>query len=78
MKTQPGCKRLIAVVLTSSKQSPDINRAYDLGANSYLVKPSSPDDLLNLLKRLGAYWLLHNVSGECQPCGSPPASAVNS
>jgi DNA-binding NarL/FixJ family response regulator len=34
-----GLKRLIVVILTSSQQIHEINRAYDLGANSYLVKP---------------------------------------
>ena len=42
LRRQPGLKRLMTVVLTSSAESPDINHAYDLGANSYLLKPPEP------------------------------------
>src|ERR1051325_2285763 len=58
VRRQPGLKRLPVVVLTSSNQSPDINRAYDLGANSYLVKPAGFDSLLELVKSLDVYWLI--------------------
>jgi CheY-like chemotaxis protein len=60
VRRQPGLKRLPVVVLTSSNQSPDINRAYDLGANSYLVKPAGFDSLLELVKSLDVYWLILN------------------
>jgi CheY-like chemotaxis protein len=40
LRAQPGLKRLPVVVLTSSSQDEDVRRAYDLGVNSYLVKPS--------------------------------------
>ena len=45
LRQQPGLKRLTVVVLTSSKEGPDINRSYDLGANSYLIKPPDADTL---------------------------------
>jgi len=57
---QPILKRLTVVVLTSSQQSSDINRAYDLGANSYLVKPVTFDALVEMVKTLNLYWLLLN------------------
>jgi len=57
---QPILKRLTVVVLTSSQQSSDINRAYDLGANSYLVKPVTFDALVEIVKTLNLYWLLLN------------------
>jgi len=60
IRGQPGLKRLPAVVLTSSKESVDINRAYDLGANSYLVKPVGFDSLLDLVKSLEVYWMMLN------------------
>ncbi len=50
-------KRLVAIVLTSSKQSFDINQAYDLGANSYLVKPLNFEELLQLSALLHKFWL---------------------
>ena len=49
-------KKLPVVVLTSSKQSSDVNSAYDLGANSYLVKPVAFDGLLELVKAFNTYW----------------------
>ena len=60
VRQQPGLKRLPIIVLTSSNQSPDINRAYELGANSYLVKPAGFDSLLDLVKNLDMYWLILN------------------
>jgi DNA-binding response OmpR family regulator len=55
-----GMKRLPVVMLTSSKDSGDINRAYDLGANSYLVKPVAFDSLFDLIRSLNLYWLVLN------------------
>jgi CheY-like chemotaxis protein len=49
--------RLPIVVLTSSKQSHDVNRAYDLGANSYLCKPVEFDDLKEMVAKVHIYWL---------------------
>jgi CheY-like chemotaxis protein len=49
--------RLPIVVLTSSKQSHDVNRAYDLGANSYLCKPVEFDDLKEMVAKIHIYWL---------------------
>jgi len=64
LRQQPGLKRLPVVVLTSSEESADINRAYDLGANSYLVKPVNFDALLAMVKGLGLYWLVFNENPE--------------
>ena len=60
LRAQPALKQVPVVMLTSSKEVVDINRAYDLGANSYLVKPVSFDDLLNLARMLNLYWLQLN------------------
>jgi len=64
VRRQPGLKRLPIILLTSSNQSPDINRAYELGANSYLVKPAGFDSLLDLVKNLDMYWLILNEKPE--------------
>jgi CheY-like chemotaxis protein len=53
-------RRLPVVVLTSSAHSPDIDRAYDVGANSYLVKPVAFAALLGLVQTLGLYWIATN------------------
>lgn len=50
-------RRLPVVVLTSSREPRDINRAYELGANSYLVKPVAFEALLELVRELEHYWL---------------------
>ncbi len=60
LRAQPVLRRLPVVVLTSSGETPDIDRAYDLGANSYLVKPVGFEALLDMVKTLGLYWLLLN------------------
>ena len=56
IRQQTQFKRLPVVVFTSSKHEQDINRAYDLGANSYLVKPVGFDALLETMKQLQCYW----------------------
>jgi len=57
VRRQPGLHRLPVVVLTSSREPADITRAYDLGANSYLVKPAGADELVDLARTLSHYWL---------------------
>ena len=58
LREQPGLKRLPVVVLTSSREPSDINRAYEIGANSYLVKPVVFEEFSTLLKQLQVYWLM--------------------
>jgi CheY-like chemotaxis protein len=60
VKERSGLRRIPIVVLTSSKNDADINRAYELGANSYLVKPVSFEGLIDLAKSLQLYWLVLN------------------
>lgn len=64
IRAQEGLKRMVVVILTSSKASLDINRAYDLGANSYLVKPVSFESLVSTFKSFDVYWLLLNEKPE--------------
>ena len=53
----PGDLRLLPViVMSSSNQKNDVNRAYALGANSYFVKPISWRDFETRMKALNAYW----------------------
>jgi len=58
LRAQPLLKRLPVVVLTSSKQPADINHAYELGANSYLVKPVVFEEFAMLMQQLQMYWLM--------------------
>lgn len=57
LRKQPGLRRLLVTILTSSNQARDIDRAYDLGANSYLLKPHGTNELSDLVSRLQRYWL---------------------
>lgn len=56
IRQQPAFKRLRVYVLSASSRAEDIERAYDLGANSYLVKPGNLDGLMHMAKCLIA-WL---------------------
>jgi len=60
MRAQPALRFLPVVMLTSSEQEADIEAAYRLGAASFLVKPSNPDALCELLRTIDAYWLRSN------------------
>ena len=51
---------LTVVVLTSSREARDLQRAYELGVTSYLVKPVHFDELLNLTRALKLYWITYN------------------
>lgn len=53
-------KRLPVVVLTGSNQEADINRAYELHANSYLIKPPKFEDMKELMRKIGEYWIATN------------------
>jgi CheY-like chemotaxis protein len=64
IRQQPELQTLIVIVLTSSKLSSDIESAYQLGANSYLVKPTA-DKLLQIARLIKEYWLdLNQVASE--------------
>jgi len=55
-----AARRVPVVVLTSSDQERDVRRAYDLGANLYLVKPVGAPALLRMAQNLDGYWLQLN------------------
>ncbi len=58
VREHPGLKRLPIVVLTSSREDPDVNRAYEMGANTYLVKPVKFEGLVEMVRTLHLYWLI--------------------
>ena len=60
MRGQDATRHTPVVVLTSSNQQDDITKAYDDGANSYLVKPVSRDALIEMVRSLDAYWIKLN------------------
>jgi len=62
IKSDPRTRSIPVVMLTSSKENPDIHKCYDLGANSYIVKPVNFESFTKSIENLGYYWLLLNQS----------------
>lgn len=64
-----GGLRVPVVTFSNSSEARDVQMAYDLGANSFLRKPVSFDDLVELFRNLTNYWLVWNES--------PPAKVTS-
>jgi two-component system, response regulator len=60
LKSEKITKKIPIVVLTSSKESKDIDECYKLGVNSYVVKPLDFEKFLESVSNLGLYWVLMN------------------
>jgi len=60
IRGQEATRHTPVVVLTSSSQHGDIQRAYEAGANSYLVKPVGRNTLIEMARSLEAYWIKLN------------------
>jgi two-component system, response regulator len=60
VKADKRTSNIPIVIVTSSRQEPDIQEAYALGVNSYVVKPVDFDQFINAMSSLGLYWLLVN------------------
>ncbi|MFA7241268.1 MAG: response regulator [Sulfuricellaceae bacterium] len=60
LRADERTRRLPVVVLTSSHEEIDLVRAYDLGANSYLVKPVESEEFMKAVGEMGLYWMLLN------------------
>jgi len=66
IRNEAELNELVVVVLTSSDEPADVNQAYKLGANSYLVKPPSLGQLRDLAKSFKWYWLQYNHFADCE------------
>jgi CheY-like chemotaxis protein len=60
LKADERTKHTPIVMLTSSKETPDLQKCYKLGANSYMVKPVNFESFSQAIKNIGFYWLLLN------------------
>lgn len=58
VKGDPEFKSIPAVILTSSQEDPDIAKCYELGANSYIVKPVDSNKFFEAIKEMGMYWMI--------------------
>lgn len=66
LKSDARTRKIPVVMLTSSKEQSDLMRSYDLGVNSYIVKPVNFDQFVRAVHDLGLYWMVLN---------QPPSSA---
>lgn len=64
VKGDERTRSIPVVVLTSSREEPDIAKAYQLGANSYIVKPVQFESFIKAVSEAGMYWLLVNHAAE--------------
>jgi len=60
IKSDERTKIIPVIVLTSSKEDPDILECYRLGVNSYVVKPVGFENFLRAVSELGLYWMIYN------------------
>ncbi len=61
LKNEPHCRAIPVIVLTSSSEDRDIQNAYDLGANSYIVKPVDFEKFLDVAAQINLYWNVLNI-----------------
>lgn len=71
VRQQPGFSALRVVVLTSSDQIRDVNTAYRLGANSFMVKPTDFENVVEMAKSLRNYWLQMSKAPEVSRSSRP-------
>jgi CheY-like chemotaxis protein len=60
IRSDPALKMLPVVMLTSSREEPDLKKSYELGANAYVVKPVDFQDFIDAVKQVGVFWAVIN------------------
>jgi CheY-like chemotaxis protein len=60
IKQDENLKNIPVVMLTSSREEPDLVRSYQLGVNAYVVKPVEFQSFMDAVKQIGAFWALYN------------------
>ncbi len=60
LKAHPGTKDIPVVILTTSKEDRDISKAYELGVNSYIVKPVDFENFMEVAQQIELYWCVYN------------------
>jgi CheY-like chemotaxis protein len=70
VKTDPDLKDIPIVVLTSSRETPDLSECYRLGVNAYVVKPVDFVSFVNAVKEIGVFWAILNEPPVCSAPGN--------
>lgn len=60
LKADPALRTIPVVMLTSSREDPDLREAYSLGVNAYVVKPVDFQQFMDAVQQIGAFWALIN------------------
>jgi CheY-like chemotaxis protein len=76
-QTQPVLKRIPVLVLTTSRLARDVSAAYEAGANAYLVKPVSHEELVTMVKAIREFWLVQNTYSEADDDEVSPHPAAS-
>lgn len=65
IRNDPGLRTIPVVMLTSSREEPDLKKCYELGVNAYVVKPVDFQEFMNAIKQVGIFWaLINELPGE--------------
>ena len=64
MKSDPRTRTIPVVMMTSSREEGDLLASYQLGVNSYVVKPVDFDDFADMVSQVGMYWMISNQTME--------------
>ena len=75
MKADPVLKKIPVVMMTSSREQGDLNMSYELGVNSYVVKPVKFQAFIDAVKHVGVYWVLVNEAPPPAESEQAPAPA---
>jgi CheY-like chemotaxis protein len=73
IRSEPNFRLVPVVVLTSSREEPDLLNCYELGANAYVVKPIDFHEFVDVIKQVGLFWAVVNQP----PPGSLPSASSN-
>jgi CheY-like chemotaxis protein len=60
IRSDPTLKTIPVVILTSSREEPDLKKCYELGANAYVVKPVDFTDFIEAVRQVGIFWAVIN------------------
>lgn len=60
IRSDPALRTLSVVMLTSSREEPDLKRCYELGVNAYVVKPVAFNEFIDAVKEVGIFWAMIN------------------